>query len=49
MPQLDHNHAVRGIYIVGDFLTSVELLGAVQAGHIRVALALMTDDGGLGN
>lgn len=49
MPQLHHNFAASGVHIVGHFLPRIQLLGAVQARHVGIALALLGNGGGLGD
>ena len=49
MPQLRHDGAAGLVHGFGHALPAVELLGAVQAGHVGVALRLRADGGGLGN
>ena len=49
VPQLHHNLATRLVHRMGYLLPAVELLGAVQARHIGIALALRADGGGLGD
>ena len=46
VPQLHHNFAVGLVDGLGHFFPAVELLGAVQAGHVGVALRLRADGGG---
>ncbi len=47
MPQLHHDLAACLVHGAGHFLPAVQLLGAVQAGHVGIALALGADGGGL--
>ena len=49
MPELHHNFAALVMHRFGDMLPAVKLLGAIQAGHIGIALALVADGGGFGN
>jgi len=49
VPQLHHDLAALGVHGFGHALPAVELLGAVEAGHVGVALALVADGGGFGD
>jgi hypothetical protein len=40
MPQLHHDAPAFGMHGIGHLLPAVQLLGAVQAGHVGIALAL---------
>jgi len=47
MPELNHDLAGGLVHAVCDFFPAIELLGAVEARHIRITLALLADGGGL--
>ncbi|MNS79694.1 hypothetical protein D3C72_1133550 [compost metagenome] len=49
VPQLHDDLAALGVHGVGHALPAFELFGAVEAGHVGVALALVADGGGFGD
>ena len=49
MPQLHYHLATTVVDGAGHFLPAIQLLGAIQAGHVGIALALRADGRGLGD
>ncbi|MNV30487.1 hypothetical protein D3C71_1217590 [compost metagenome] len=49
VPQLHHDLAAGVMHGAGHLLPAIQLLGAVQTGHIGIALGLRADGRGLGN
>ncbi|OIQ67777.1 hypothetical protein GALL_506410 [mine drainage metagenome] len=49
VPELHHHLAPGCVHAAGDFLPGLDLLLGIHARHIGIALALLADDGTLGN
>jgi hypothetical protein len=49
VPELHHDRSTRGVNVMGNRFPAIELLGAIQAGHIEVTLPLLADSRRLGD